>query len=128
VGVDPAQDGGELLDFALAQAASRGVGLVTVTAVPPEPGLEPGITARQSAASAALDEVLCASTEDYPQLPLRADQFIGYAVPALMRASLGAPLLVVGRHHSGRFGFRIGSVTREVLHRAEVPVAVVPLA
>ncbi len=85
VGFDPARDGQELLDFASAQAASRGLGLVTVTAAGPHP------------------------------------------VPALMRASLGTPLLVVGRHHAGRFGFRIGSVTREVLHRAEVPVAVVPL-
>jgi nucleotide-binding universal stress UspA family protein len=75
-----------------------------------------------------MDRVLRASRNDLPGVPLRVDQFAGYPVPALMRASLGAPLLVVGRHHSGRFGFRIGSVTREVLHRAEVPVAVVPLA
>lgn len=128
VGLDPAQDGEELLDFAFAQAASRGVGLVAVTSVPPEPGIESSIEARQRATTRATDELLRGSGAAHPGVPVRTDQFVGYPVPSLMQASLGAPLLVVGRHHSGHFGFRIGSVTREVLHRAEVPVAVVPLA
>jgi nucleotide-binding universal stress UspA family protein len=127
VGIDPSHDGEELVAFALSQAGSRGVGLITVTAVPPEPGIERSIGVRQRLASTELDELVRATGPDHPQVPVEAHQFRGYPVPALLQSSLGAPLLIVGRHHSGRFGFRIGSVTREVLHRAEIPVAVVPL-
>lgn len=128
VGIDPAQDGPELLDFAFGQAASRGVGVLVLSAVAPGPGVERDAATRRAAVQTGLDALLRRCAVDFPGIPVRTAEVVGYPVPSLLRAALGAPLLVLGRHHSGRVGFRIGSVAREVLHRAEVPVAVVPLA
>ena len=50
----------------------------------------------------------------------------GSAVRALVDASEGADLLVVGSHgHSGIAGVLLGSVTQRVLHHSHCPVVVV---
>jgi nucleotide-binding universal stress UspA family protein len=51
----------------------------------------------------------------------------GHPAGVLLEASAQGQLLVVGRHDRGPLGgFPFGSVTRSVLHHAEVPVIVVP--
>lgn len=61
-------------------------------------------------------EVRALLTEQHPTMALLAE------------AELGAQLLALGRRRMHRFeGFGFGSVTRAVLHYAEVPVLVVPV-
>lgn len=51
-----------------------------------------------------------------------------HAVPALIQASEGADVLVVGSRGLGGFsGMMLGSVSQAVLHHATCPVRVVPL-
>lgn len=127
VGIDLEQDNDDLLAFAFTEAESRGVGLVAIATVAPAPDVEPGLAIRQPVAEEQLDAMLRSQGRHHRRVPAHAETFVGYPVPVLMRAALGTPLLIVGRRSSGRFGFRMGSVAREVLHRAEVPVAVLPL-
>lgn len=74
-------------------------------------------------------EALAGHTEDYPDVEVRTE--IAHHLPAraLLEASAGADLLVVGSRGAGGFlGLRIGSVADAVLRHATCPVAVVPAA
>ncbi|MEW9531758.1 universal stress protein [Microbispora sp. NPDC049125] len=64
--------------------------------------------------------------EEYPDVKVIEDVRCAHAVEALVDASSGADLLVVGSHGRGALGSAvIGSVSRGVLHHAHCPVAVV---
>ena len=71
-----------------------------------------------------LAEALAGWSEKEPDVEVRQVVVREKAARALLAAGLTAQLLVVG-HHRGR---RLGSTAHGVLHRANCPVAVVPLA
>jgi nucleotide-binding universal stress UspA family protein len=113
-----------LFAAAFDEADRRGVGLVVVSAG--VSGLAPSDTA--GPAEALIGDALIGWRGKYPQVP--TDHRVSQASPAaaLVEASAGAELLVVGDRGSGGFpGLRLGSVTDALLRHAECPVLVVPL-
>ena len=62
----------------------------------------------------------------FPDVAVTVLEPKGSPVKRLLRESGYARLLVIGRHHRGPWGLGLGSVARGVLHKAQVPVAVVP--
>jgi nucleotide-binding universal stress UspA family protein len=124
----------EPLEFAFAEASFRAVGLTAVHAWN-SPSLDaPGVGAPISLSSdqvtdeelRVLAESLGGLRERYPDVDVRQYVMHGSPAPALVTASAGALLLVVGSR--GRGGFRallLGSTSHAVLHHAYCPVAVV---
>ena len=73
-------------------------------------------------------EVLAGFSTDYPDVKVQERLVRAPAVQALLEASTDAALIVVGtRGHGAAVGAVLGSVSNGLLHRATVPVAVVPL-
>ena len=124
----------DVLEFAFSEASFRGVGLTAVHAWN-APSLDaPGVGAPINLASdevadeelRLLAESLGGFRERYPDVDVRQHVIHGSPAPALVTASAGALLLVVGTR--GRGGFRallLGSTSHAVLHHAYCPVAVV---
>lgn len=72
-------------------------------------------------------EVLAGFRDDYPDVDVVEHLVRAPAVMALVEASAGAAMVVVGTHgHGPAIGALLGSVSHGLLHRATVPVAVVP--
>ncbi len=72
-------------------------------------------------------ETLAGFRDDYPDVEVEEQLVRGPAVQALVTASERASLLVVGTHgHGPAMGALLGSVSHGVLHKAKVPVVVVP--
>ncbi|WP_455355707.1 universal stress protein [Streptomyces sp. SYSU K217416] len=134
VGVDVSDVSGPALDLAFAEAELRGARLEMLHAsfhlgqMPGGPGMVvPDFDAFDNAAREVLAEEAAKRRDRYPDVGV--DVRLERVRPAtvLAEASRGAALLVVGSH--GRTGLRrllLGSVSAEVLHTAECPVAVVP--
>ena len=73
-------------------------------------------------------EVLAGFRNDYPDVPVQERLVRAPAVQAILEASTDAALIVVGtRGHGAAVGAVLGSVSNGLLHRATVPVAVVPI-
>ncbi|WP_024755165.1 universal stress protein [Streptomyces exfoliatus] len=137
LGIDGSPAGASAVDFAFAEAALRGVGLVALHAwttwnapVPPpqdpaEPyASRPGVLAQ--AEESLLGEALAGRRERYPDVPVELRVVHGATREALIEASRAAQLLVVGARGRGGFaGLLLGSVSQAVLHHAHCPVAVV---
>lgn len=133
VGVDVDQDNGQLLRFAFQQASRRQSTLVVVHAIDDRPHLMWDVEAEALEFRSfvdrqvrSVDEMVAEVRTEFPLVPCHVAQTVQSAPDALLDAAAEAQLLVVGRHATGRFGLPIGSVTRNVLHYAELPVAVVP--
>ncbi|MFJ6621845.1 universal stress protein [Kitasatospora sp. NPDC091335] len=134
VGVDAHDPEAEVLDFAFREAALRGARVRAVHGwdLPPVFGYAGGaVPAAELGQLEALEAklltlALAEPRERYPDVEVVEDVQLG-AARALVEASAGAALVVVGR---GRrqidFGPRVGRVAHAVLHHAEAPVAVVP--
>lgn len=132
VGCDPERSNEAPLRYAFTRAKLASAPLRVVYAVDPQPVLtwDPAGDAiyRQMEVRdvAAVKAAVDALRDEYPTVRVETVEDHGYPSDVLLDAAASAQLLVVGRHEAGRSGFRIGSVTRGVLHHAEVPVAVVP--
>ena len=73
-----------------------------------------------------LSEILAGVREDHPDVRLEHEVVAVAPGQALVDASGGASLVVVGSRGLGFFrGMLLGSVSQAVLHRAECPVVVV---
>ena len=130
VGVEGRADE-EVLAFAFAEAAARRTDLVAVHAwqdvvletafrsISPLADWD-GVMADEER---VLAEALAGWSEKEPDVVVREVVVREKTARALVAAGLTAQLLVVG-HHRGR---ALGSTTHGVLHRANCPVAVVPL-
>ncbi|MET8765632.1 universal stress protein [Streptomyces sp. NPDC004658] len=130
VGEEPADS--VAVRFATEEAVLRGVPLEAVRAwrrplhePRPHPLIvgEPGHL-QEARAAGLLEEALGAVPAG---LDVRRRTIEGFARDALLAASRGAGLLVVGaRRRQGHFGLQLGRVAHGVLHHAACPVAVVP--
>ncbi|GHJ33863.1 universal stress protein [Streptomyces hygroscopicus subsp. sporocinereus] len=128
---------GPLLDFAFAAASARGAALraVHVRKLPSSDygyGLAAGPVGAldgdlEGQVSRELDNALEPWREKYPQVRVERTIDLAFVAGAVLRATAGAGLLVVGRRtHRSALGAHIGPVTHAVLHHSTVPVAVVP--
>ncbi|MDI3419410.1 universal stress protein [Streptomyces luteolus] len=139
LGLDPEETADEVIEFAFAGAARRGVELQVVStyrvplrALTTMGDLVPGDVADARSVGLALTagqrERLTAFAERYPKVAV--DPVVAPADPAgrLVTASRTADLLVVGRHHRrlSTDSLIMGSVANAVLLHAHCAVAVVP--
>ncbi len=136
VGLDGAPDSAGALGLAFRQADRRGCGLIVVNAWSRD--LDQGVEvvaaelgsphfAIEQRRALWVSEELAGWTHEYPDVDVTVSLVQGHAASALVAASDGAELLVVGSHGRGRLGRAIlGSVSRTVLEHAGCPVAVVP--
>ncbi|MFM9371412.1 universal stress protein [Streptomyces sp. Da 82-17] len=139
LGLDPAETADEVIEFAFAGAARRGVELQVVStyrvplrALTTMGDLVPGDAADARSAGLALTagqrERLTSFAERYPKVAV--DPVVAPADPAgrLVTASRTADLLVVGRHRHRLTTdtLLMGSVANAVLLHAHCAVAVVP--
>ncbi|MGW0846275.1 universal stress protein [Streptomyces sp. NPDC002787] len=135
VGVDPADGLLKPLDFAYREADLLGAHLEVVHSAEPMAmgptgpmGMVPwDLEVLEQGPQDFLDKEMAERREQYPSV--RVDLRIERVRPAtiLAEAARNAALLVVGsRGRSGLKRLLLGSVSAEVLHTAECPVAVVP--
>lgn len=134
VGVDGTELSEAALEFAFAEAADRGDGLIAVHAWA-DPVLETAFAATAVAFDAAtqageaersLTGQLAAWREKHPDVPVTAHVVRERPAHALLRFAEGARLVVVGSRGRGGFrGLLLGSTSRHLLHHAPCPVAVV---
>ena len=129
VGVDGSPVSEAALAFAFDAAAARGVDLVAVHAWSPtaiDEELASLVEWDASVESAVLAERLAGWGQKYPQVAVRRTVVRDGAVRALVTASAGAQLVVVGSRGRGNAaGLLLGSVSHGVLHGAHCAVAVV---
>ncbi|MFI6151324.1 universal stress protein [Kitasatospora sp. NPDC051170] len=139
VGLDSARSYGDVLSFAFEQAAERGaaVRVLESRTRPAGPYLteapvdQPEIREALAAAELTrLQDAIAPWCEKYPALRVEAEVTAWPAGRALVEASRGAALTVVGRRTSGLHAAApwLGGVAHTVLHHAHSPVAVVPHA
>jgi len=131
VGIDGSPVSEAALAFAFDAAAVRGVALVAVHAWSPtavDKALEPVMDwdAVADEEEAVLAERLSGWGQKYPQVTVRRSVVRDGAARALVDASRGAQLVVVGSRGRGdAAGLLLGSVSHGVLHAAHCPVAIV---
>jgi nucleotide-binding universal stress UspA family protein len=135
VGVDGSELSSQAVAFAFDYASVHGAGITAVHAwsVPfyEVPGKGGPFTREleeeaQAEEMRGLSEAIAGWGEKYPDVDVQQSLVHGDAKAALVAASTGAELLVVGSR--GRGGFRslmLGSVSHAALHYAHCPVAVV---
>jgi nucleotide-binding universal stress UspA family protein len=123
VGVDGSPNADAAVGFAFEEALQRRCG---VTAVYGWDAPAQGGHGREREAGRVLAGWLAGWSDKCPEVELRERLVHDSPVAALVTASAGAKLVVVGAHGSGgRRSLLLGSVTHAVLHRAHSAVAVV---
>jgi nucleotide-binding universal stress UspA family protein len=122
--------------FATDEAARLGTGLTIVHSLPPMTvaGAHPGTPVPVdfpelvAAGRRRFDEAVAGWADTYPKVAITSHFSRQSPAWALVEASAGAALTVVGsRGHGGFSGLLLGSVSRHLLHHAAGPVAVVPI-
>lgn len=131
VALHPGSSSAAELDFAFQEAAAAGAPIVAIR-IPEPPVVSPydawfgpGLYAPEREPE-PIGPLLEPFRAEYPGVPVTVLEPAGNPVHLLLRESGYARLLVIGRHHRGPWGLGLGSVARGVLHKAELPVAVVP--
>lgn len=126
-------DGSPAALAALAWAAAEAVGADDALTVVhgwelPSHGLRAPVSDHQYAAAAdtLVDQAVAEVASDRPELVVKGESRRQAPAQALVEASEGADLLVVGSRGRGGFtGLLLGSVSQQCLHHARCPVAVV---
>ena len=133
VGVDPDSLHAPVLRAALERACRDGVELVVMHSVNLRPVLvwdptanTPLVRDGQERSTVDLEAAIEPLREEYPQVQVTIERDRGHAASIVLDRSIGAQLIVLGRRHDVRGTWGLGPVAREVIHNAEVPVAVVP--
>ncbi|WP_371600795.1 universal stress protein [Streptomyces sp. NBC_00564] len=134
LGLDTQRPCDELIEFAFESARRCGATLHVIHAFgtarvepadgPWAPVSGPELLAARERTVAATLRPWC---EKFPGVSVVETVSEGRAATALVRASAGASLVVVGRRtREGHLGTHVGAVTHAVLHHVGCPVAVVP--
>lgn len=134
VGVEDGEGSGTAVQFAFREARVRHCGLVAVHAwsVPVGNPMPPGLSGYALKTmgrppAQVLADALRGPAERYQDVRVTSEVAEGPARRALLAASAGADLLVVGaRRRHGHVGLQLGLVNHAVLHHAPCPIAVVP--
>lgn len=129
VGLDGSPSALLALDWAAEEARTRGCGLTLVFAHPGERhSLAVLDTAPEELADDIFDEALDRLSErGYADLPVRTVLKYGMVPRVLLRASLRAPMLVVGRQGLGRVAELVmGSASLACAAHTRVPLTIVP--
>ncbi|WP_042364518.1 universal stress protein [Streptacidiphilus neutrinimicus] len=135
VGVGDGASADEVLGFAFSRAQERGARVVAVHGwdvpalwAPPGTMVIPIDSATmESAAREQSAQALSPWQAKYPQVPVVAGTEVGGGAKALVDASDGAELVVIGRRiRKHATGAHLGLTAHAVLHHAHAPVAVVP--
>ncbi|MGB3411071.1 MAG: universal stress protein [Microthrixaceae bacterium] len=133
VGVDGSKGSRNALRWALNYAAVHGLPVVAVNAWAesvtrtPYPGLGVSVEAIEASAKELLDSEIELAARDVPAVTVHARTESCNGATALIEASAGASLVVVGsRGHSDFLGNLLGSVTQQVLRHARCSTVVVP--
>ena len=124
VGVDGSDEARRALDWAVAEARLRGAALRVVHAYQSQPDAAGTERLRREADLIVQAAVTACETDG---LDVDARAVSGSAPSALLEASRGADLLVVGsRGRHGFPGLLLGSVSQQLAHHARCPVVIVP--
>lgn len=133
LGADGSPDGAAAAEFALAAAERRAVSVIVLTAAPPPWGGgspdQPLPVSGDGGVGTVLrrlqEHALRSATERHPAVPVEHRAVLAAASRALIEASEGCGLVVVGsRGRSGLLGDLTGSVSGHLLRHAHCPVAV----
>jgi nucleotide-binding universal stress UspA family protein len=142
VGVDGSRSSRRTVDTAFATAWRSSVGVVAMHAyrvTSPHRGFAERVAATSGTVTAFRDHLVAAeedakflveqqvaaACQRYPEVPVEILALEGPPAEALVGASAGASVVVVGRHGSGRFAaLRTGSVIHSLVHHAHCPVLV----
>jgi nucleotide-binding universal stress UspA family protein len=130
VGYDGSQSSADALAWAVRQTVLTGSTLAVVMtwewpnsygwAVPIPDDFDPEADVRT-----VLDTAVAGIRDDHPTLKLEPQLISGHPAPALVEASKGADLLVVGSRGHGEFvGMLVGSVSEYCVTNAHCPVLV----
>jgi nucleotide-binding universal stress UspA family protein len=129
LGVEPDQDPAPIR-FAFATAARLGATVTAIRAWIPQTTyggyftMNPAIDEQNE----DVDQLLKATREEFPQVQSTTRFVNDNAVPALVDASNGARLVVLGAHHRhGPLSLGAGYVAQGLLAHAHTPVAVIPI-
>ncbi len=134
VGIDGSKSGDEALRFAIEEARLRGAALriVTVWSTPSAAyagmAYVPTFDLREAEEQAANERLATARAlvGDAAGIEIETVAVEGQAAGALVAEAEGAELLVVGsRGHGGFTSLLLGSVSQQVAHHAQVPLAIV---
>jgi nucleotide-binding universal stress UspA family protein len=129
VGLDPERPHHQLLHLAFRRAHRLRVPLVVVHGWEPRSSTpEEELESAESASHSLFETSLQSWRDRFPEVEVLAEASSHHPAMAVLAAmERGAQLAILGRHGGHRFAaFGFGSVTRAVLHYAEVPVLVVP--
>jgi len=126
VGVDGSEQAKTALVWAAAEAKRRGTLLQVVCAYKRPPLSDGSRDDYTEAAQKVVDGALVVLSSISPEVVTKGEVREQSAAPALLEASDGAELLVVGsRGHGGFSGLLLGSVSQKCVHHGRCPVAVV---
>jgi len=130
VGIDGSDASIAALGWAAKHAQSIGCPLQVIIAWewPISFGWAPPFPAEYSPeadAQRVLDEAIAKVRSTYPEVEVRSTAIQGHPAPALIEASRGADLLVLGSRGHGEFvGMLLGSVSEHCVTHAHCPVLV----
>ncbi|MEU2133515.1 universal stress protein [Streptomyces sp. NPDC018352] len=136
LGVGDPEQGPAAVRFAFREAGARDCELDAVCAwrCPGHNHADPRRTASEhlyhkERAATLIDEAVAETVREDPTVRLHLAAVEGTAAKVLVRRSAAADLVVVGvQRRVGHLGPRLGRVAHVLLHHADCPVAVVPLA
>jgi nucleotide-binding universal stress UspA family protein len=129
VGVDGSEISAAAIRFAFQQAARRHIGITAVQAATPtrqHPSLRVPAGIVDQIDRELFAEAMKSKRVLFPAIDVQTKLVHAHPAQALIHASAGAELVVVGSHGRGGFaGMLLGSVSQAVLQHAACPVAVV---
>lgn len=133
VGSDGSEASTRALDFACGLAETTGDKVVALHAWHPTTlvvdrygFIPPPSTSTMADAEAAVRAVVEEARDAHPDVSVDGEVFQGAPERALVEASQGSSLVVVGtRGHTAWAGALMGSVSKTLLHKAHCPVAVI---
>ncbi len=138
VGIDGSEHSLAALDFAFDEASRHGFKVIAVHAWD-VPSFDLIITSEgpvplplehvADGEVRLVAEILAGYTEQYPDVRVAEHLVRGPAVQALLNSSTNAVMIVLGtRGRNAAIGALLGSTSNGVLHKAKVPVAIIPLS